>query len=308
MNKLLSFLLLLVISVSLAACNSEDNSEDTTVDTPESDDSTVTYESEFGPVEIPADPKRIVALAYAPNLHSLDTEIVGADQWSKANPLFEDELSDVAQVTEAEPETVLAEEPDLIIAGANMENLEELEKIAPTVTYTWGKLDYLEQQIEIGKLVGKEDEAREWAEDFENRASEIGREIKEKHGDDVTVTVLETDGKGFYVFGEAWGRGTEILYQAMDLNMPPKVEDAVSNDGYYEISQEALSEFAGDYIILSRGKNTDISFTEDDVWQSIPAVKNGNVIEIDTEATSYSDPTTLEYLMDIYKEGLLGEE
>lgn len=300
MKKFLSFSLALALSLLLAACGSEESEEDMT-----SEEGTVTYESEFGPVEVPENPERIVALAYAPNLHALDIEMVGVDQWSKANPLFEEDFSDAAQVTEAEPESILAEDPDLIIAGANMENLEELEKIAPTVTYTWGKLNYLEQQIEIGKLVGKEDETREWAKDFEKRAADIGSQIKEKHGEDMTVTVLETDGKGFYLFGEAWGRGTEILYQAMDLNMPENVQEAVSADGYYEISQEVLADYSGDYIVLSRGEETDMSFTESEVWQSIPAVKNGNVIEIDTAATSYSDPTTLEYLLEIYEEGLM---
>lgn len=300
MKKFLSFTIALSLFALLAACGSKESSDESAAS-----EGTVTYESEFGPVEVPENPERIVALAYAPNLHSLDIEMTGVDQWTKGNPLFEEELADVAEVTEAEPESILAEDPDLIIAGANMENLEELEKIAPTVAYTWGKLNYLEQQIEIGKLVGKEDEAREWAEDFEKRAADIGSQIKEKHGEDTTVTVIETDGKGFYLFGEAWGRGTEILYQAMDLNMPENVEDAVSADGYYEISQEVLAEYAGDYIVLSRGEETDMSFTESEVWQSIPAVKNGNIIEIDTAATSYSDPTTLEYLLEIYGEGLM---
>ena len=300
MKKFLSFTIALSLFALLAACGSKESSDESAAS-----EGTVTYESEFGPVEVPEHPERIVALAYAPNLHSLDIEMTGVDQWTKGNPLFEEELADVAEVTEAEPESILAEDPDLIIAGANMENLEELEKIAPTVAYTWGKLNYLEQQIEIGKLVGKEDEAREWAENFEKRAADIGSQIKEKHGEDTTVTVIETDGKGFYLFGEAWGRGTEILYQAMDLNMPENVEDAVSADGYYEISQEVLAEYAGDYIVLSRGEETDMSFTEGEVWQSIPAVKNRNIIEIDTAATSYSDPTTLEYLLEIYGEGLM---
>lgn len=300
MKKILSFTLAMALSVILGACSSEEPGGEVS-----SKEETITYESEFGPVEVPENPERIVALAYAPNLHALDVEMAGVDQWSKNNPLFEEDLESVAEVTEAEPESILAEDPDLIIAGANMENLEELEKIAPTVTYTWGKLNYLEQQIEIGKLVGKEDETRAWAEDFEKRAADIGSKIKEKHGEDTTVTVIETDGKGFYLFGEAWGRGTEILYQAMDLKMPENVEDAVSSDGYYEISQEVLAEYAGDYIILSRGEETDMSFTESEVWQSIPAVQNDNVIEIDTAASSYSDPTTLEYLLEIYSKGLM---
>lgn len=300
MKKFLSFTLALALSVILGACSSEEPAGEES-----SKEETITYESEFGPVEVPENPERIVALAYAPNLHALDVEMAGVDQWSKNNPLFEEDLESVAEVTEAEPESILAEDPDLIIAGANMENLEELEKIAPTVTYTWGKLNYLEQQIEIGKLVGKEDETRAWAEDFEKRAADIGSKIKEKHGEDTTVTVIETDGKGFYLFGEAWGRGTEILYQAMDLKMPENVQKAVSSDGYYEISQEVLAEYAGDYIVLSRGEETDMSFTDSEVWQSIPAVQNDNVIEIDTAASSYSDPTTLEYLIEIYSKGLM---
>lgn len=300
MKKFLSFTLALALSVILGACSSEEPAGEES-----SKEETITYESEFGPVEVPENPERIVALAYAPNLHALDIEMSGVDQWSKNNPLFEEDLEGVAEVTEAEPESILAENPDLIIAGANMENLEELEKIAPTVTYTWGKLNYLEQQIEIGKLVGKEDETRAWAEDFEKRAADIGSKIKEKHGEDTTVTVIETDGKGFYLFGEAWGRGTEILYQAMDLKMPENIQKAVSSDGYYEISQEVLAEYAGDYIVLSRGEETDMSFTDSEVWQSIPAVQNDNVIEIDTAASSYSDPTTLEYLLEIYSKGLM---
>lgn len=299
MKRLFSITLLLLITAALGACGFDETQKNNS----ESGD-TVTYESEFGDVEIPENPQRIAALTYGPNLHSLGVDMAGVDQWSKSNPLFKEDLKDTPQITEAEPESILAENPDLIIAGANMENLDELKKIAPTVTFTWGKLNYLEQQIEIGKLVGQEEEAREWADDFETRAADIGSNIKKQHGDDTTVSVIETDGKGFYVFGDAWGRGTEILYQAMDLKMPKKVKEAVSEDGYYELSQEVLAEYAGDYIILSRGEDTDMSFTESDVWQSIPAVQNGNVIEIDTAATSYSDPTTLEYLLEIYSEGL----
>src|SRR5699024_11504103 len=47
-------------------------------------------------------------------------------------------------------------------------------------------------------------------------------------------------------------------------------------------------------LVLSRGEETDMSFTESEVWQSIPAVQKGNVIEIDTAATSYSDPRSEE--------------
>jgi len=292
---LLSFILLF-----LTACNSNEATPDDKNESAE----TVTYESENGPIEIPKHPKRIVALSYAPNIHSLGVDMVGVDKWSKENPLFSEALADVETVSEEDIESVLALEPDLIIAGTHMKNLEELEKIAPTVAFTWGKLDYLEQQIEIGKIVGKEDEAKEWAADFEKKAAKVGEQVKEKHREDLSVTMYETNGKNFYLFGEAWGRGTEIIYQAMNLTMPENVQKEVSEQGYAEISQEVIPDYAGDFMILSRYEDTDLSFMKDDVWKSIPAVQNEQVIEIDTAASSYSDPTTLDYLLDIFQEEL----
>ena len=36
---------------------------------------------------------------------------------------------------------------------------------------------------------------------------------------------LKTVDKQLYVYGDNWGRGTEILYQEMKLNMPEKVKE-----------------------------------------------------------------------------------
>ncbi|MGP4040158.1 iron-hydroxamate ABC transporter substrate-binding protein [Gracilibacillus sp. D59] len=305
------FLMIVFISLVLviSACGSESSnkSESSQEDNTAEASDTVTYESETGPVEIPANPQRIVALTNAPNVHALDGKLVGVDQWTKSNPLFADDLEEVAVVSENEPETIMAQDPDLIIAGSHMENLEELKKIAPTVIYTWGKLDYLSQQVEIGKLLNKEEEAQEWVDDFKQRTAKIGEEIKAKYGEDVTVTVFEVDAKNFYVFGDNWARGTEILYQAMDLNMPEKVSQDALEEGYHTLSLEALPEYAGDFIVISKKSSEDNEFMQSDTWNNIPAVKNNRVIEIDQEASTYSDPITLEYLTNIFEEAFLGE-
>lgn len=275
----------------------------------EENDTTITYQSESGPIDIPANPTRIVALASAPNVISLGGAVVGVDEWTMGNPLFTDKLDGVAVVSEANPESIMELNPDLIIAGAHMSNLEQLEKIAPTVVYTWGKLDYLEQQIEIGKLLNKEKEAKAWADTFKQRTEAIGKEIKAKYGDNVSVSVFEVDAQNnFYVFGNNWARGTEILYQAMGLAMPEKVEQDALGPGYYTLSQEVLPEYAGDFIVLSLGLSPNNEFLNSEVWNNIPAVKNKHIIEIDTKASSYSDPITLDYLTNIFEEGFLGKK
>lgn len=268
---------------------------------------TVAYQSESGPVEVPAQPKRIVALTYSPNVLSLGGNIVAVDQWSAANPLFKDKLANVPVVSEDDLEKIIEADPDLIIAGTEMKNIDKLKDIAPTVAFTWGKLDYLSQQIEIGKLLGQEQQATAWANDFKARAADIGGQIKAKAGENTTVSVLETDSKAFYVFGDHWARGTEILYQAMGLGMPEKVKADAQGPGYYTLSSEVLGDYVGDYLVLSRSATGDNSFMNTDSWKNIPAVKSGRVIEIDTEASTYSDPITLDYLLNIFKEGFLGK-
>ena len=129
----------------------------------------------------------------------------------------------------------------------------------------------------------------------------------EEIGEDATVSVIESGNKEFYVFGNNYARGTEILYQAMGLNMPEKVKNSALESGIYTISTELLPEYAGDYVILSKNPDVDNSFLETDLWKNIPAVKNGQVFEINTKASTYSDPITLEHLLDFFESSFLNK-
>ncbi len=297
-----SLLAVLVLVVVLSACGGKkEPSADAGSPSPEAKSGTVTYTSENGPVTVPASPKRIIGLSNAPNVIALGGTLVGVDQYTAGNPLFQEKTKGVQVVSDESLEKIIELNPDLIIAGSYTKNLDKLSKIAPTVVYTWGKLDYLEQQKEIGKLLNKEKEAQAWVDDFKKRAEAAGKEIKTKIGENATVSVIENDDKQLYVFGNNWARGTEILYQAMGLKMPQKVVDAALKPGYHALSIEALPEFAGDYIVFSKNPDGNSSFLNTDTWKNIPAVKSGRVIEINTKAATYSDPVTLEYLLDIFK-------
>jgi len=293
------FLLVLIIS---ACGNGEKTNE---VDTNKKESKTFTYESETGPIEVPKDPQRIIALTNGPNVLALEANVVGIDEWTNTNPLFAERLEGVEIVTEDNLEKIIELEPDLIIAGSYMKNIDKLNEIAPTVAFTWGKLDYLTQQIEIGKLLNKEQEATDWVNDFKERAESTGEAIQTKIGEDATVSVIESGDKEFYVFGNNYARGTEILYQAMNLKMPDKVKELALETGVYTFSTEVLPEFAGDYVIFSKNPEVENSFMETDLWKNIPAVKNNHVYEINTKASTYSDPITLDYLLEFFEESFL---
>ena len=303
MKKLMiPFILILVLIIS--ACS---NPTKTTTNSDSKEKDTITYQSENGPVEVPAHSKRVIVLSsFAGNVMALGVPPVGVDSWSKMNPRFESKLKNVEEVSDENLEKIIELHPDLIIGLSTMKNVDKLKKIAPVVTFTYGKVDYLTQHVEIGKLLNKQKEAQAWVDDFKQRAEKASEEIRAKIGSNATVSVVENFDKQLYVFGDHWGRGTELLYQAMKLNMPEKVKKMVEKDGYYALSQEALPEYAGDYLILSKNSDTDNSFQETDTYKEIPAVKNNHVFEVNAKEFYFNDPLTLDYQLETFKKDFLG--
>ena len=104
-------------------------------------------------------------------------------------------LKDVEEVSDESLEKIIELNPDLIIGLSTIKNVDKLNEIAPTVTYTYGKVDYLTQHLEIGKLLNKEKEAQAWIDDFKTRAQAAGEDIKAKIGEDTTVSVIENCGQ-----------------------------------------------------------------------------------------------------------------
>jgi iron complex transport system substrate-binding protein len=302
---LLPFILLAALIIS--ACGTDTSKEEENAAPAEKKSDTITYQSENGPIEVPRDPQRVILLSgFTGNVIDLGVNVVGVDTWSKNNPTFEKEMKDVAEVSDEDLEKIIELEPDLIIGLSNIKNIDKLSEIAPTVTYTWGKVDYLTQHIEIGKLLNKEKEARGWVDNFKKEAESAGEEIRAKIGEDATVSVMESYGKDLYVFGSNWARGTEILYQAMKLKMPEKVKEVAESAGYFTLSAEVIPEYAGDYVILSKYSDADTSFQETETYKNIPAVKNNRVFEMNGQGASFSDPITLEKQLEFIKKSFLG--
>ncbi|RAZ67027.1 iron-hydroxamate ABC transporter substrate-binding protein [Planococcus maitriensis] len=306
MKKLLILSIALLVMLALAACGSTEETGGS--EGASSDAETIQYESENGTVEVPADPQRVLVLStYAGNVMALDVPLIGVDAWSKSNPNFEQQLEGVEEVTEDNLEKIIELDPDLIIGLSTIKNIDKLEQIAPTVTYTYGQVDYLTQHVEIGKLLNKEQEAQAWVDDFKERSQSAGEDIKAEIGEDATVSVIENFDKQLYVFGDNWGRGTEILYQEMGLNMPEKVEEMALTDGFYALSQEVLPEYMGDYVIFSKDSEQDNSFQETELYQNTPAVKNNQVFEADAKKFYFNDPISLDYQLEFFQEKFLGQ-
>ena len=205
MKKLLFPLIALVLI--LAACGNNSDSD--------SKAETKSYKLDSGKkIDIPKDPKRIAVVAptYAGGIKYLGGNIVAVNEQVDSSSLLKDKFKDVEKVGENDVEKVAKTKPDLIVVYSTDKNIKKYKKIAPTVVFDYGKHKYLDQQRELGKLLGKEDEVKEWEDKWKAQTKKDGKEIKDKIGEDATVSIFDEFEKKLYSYGPNWGRGGEVLY------------------------------------------------------------------------------------------------
>lgn len=307
MKKLIFPLLLLVLILAACGNNSDKDSKDSS-DKENKKEETRSYTQDSGKkIDIPKDPQRIAVVAptYAGGLKYLGANIVAVNEQVDQSQLLKDEFKDVTKVGENDVEKVAKSKPDLIIVYSTDKNNQKYEKIAPTVVFDYAKHKYLDQQQELAKLVGKEDEEKKWEEEWKSKTEKDGQEIKDQIGAEATVSIFDEFDKKLYSYGPNWGRGGEVIYQAFGLNIPDKLNDVVKKEGWAEIKQEKLADYAGDYIVSTGEGKATPSYEKTDLWSNLPAVKNGNVIEVQAETYWYNDPYTLEYMRKDLKDKFL---
>ncbi|CEF18094.1 ABC transporter substrate-binding protein [Staphylococcus xylosus] len=300
MKKLLFPLLVLVLI--LAACGNKSDSD--------KKEETKSYKLDSGKsIDIPKKPQRIAVVAptYAGGIKYLGGDIVAVNEQVDSSKLLKDKFKGVEKIGENDVEKVAKAKPDLIVVYSTDKNIKKYNKIAPTVVYDYGKHKYLDQQRELGKLLGKEDKVASWEKEWKAQTKKDGQEIKDKIGEDATVSIFDEFDKKLYSYGPNWGRGGEVLYQAFGLKMPDKLNDLVKKEGWAEVKQEKIADYAGDYIVSTSEGKSKPAYEKTDLWQNIPAVQKDQVIQVQAETYWYNDPYTLEYMRKDLKEKFLNK-
>ncbi|MDQ0113856.1 ABC transporter substrate-binding protein [Paenibacillus harenae] len=273
---------------------------------------TVTFKAGNGDIQVPKNPQRIVDTTafYTGYFVALGAPLVGAPERALTNPYLEGKVDGVESLgDEPSPEQILALNPDLIIAYTGTEGLDKLAEIAPVVAVEYGKLHYKDQMLDFGKLTGKEAKAKAWVEEWEKKINELKPQVQAAVGDK-TVSILNPYSKGLYVFGHNFGRGGEIIYGEFGLKAPPEAqkESIDSGTGWASISLEKLPDFAGDIVFTCpwSGDTSDPKIVYDNaIWTSLPAVKAGNVFQLNPAADTYNDPVSLEAQLEFITTSLL---
>ncbi|MBP1990507.1 ABC transporter substrate-binding protein [Paenibacillus eucommiae] len=239
-------------------------------------------------VVVPANPQRIIA-SYLED-HLLAIGVKPAAQWaiSDAPMLYlQSELAGIPFIPWDLPfETVTSYDPDLIIIGDESllvdDRYNSYAKIAPT--YALGNAvnnDWRQALLKVGEVLGKSDEAQKALDTYNAKLAEAKEKLKAASDKPPSVAAIWLVSKTFWVVSETVSSGA-VMYQDLGLAVPEKVKAISSGEGgnWKSISMEALAELDADHIFLvNSDKTTGSEALKDPIWQTIPAVKKGNVHE-----------------------------
>ena len=244
-------------------------------------------------VTIPENPERIIGTYLEDDLLTLDETPVA--QWtvgedSKQFYLQEHGLEDLPLMPFDLPfEAVAAEEPDLLLVSSkdtiSGDKYSNYQKLAPTFVVDSGSYDDWRDRLKrVAEVFGKEDLADKKINEYNSLVEETSTELDDAVSEESAIAVWYTGGS-FFISNKDKSSG-EVLYNDLGLTAPSLVEElsADNETPWLEASLESFAELDVDHIFFIADVEGDSEKAfEDEVFQNIPAVKNGNVYEYTKE-------------------------
>lgn len=277
-------------------------------------------------VEIPVNPQRVVA-GYTTDADVaiiLELPLVGAPgARGSANQAFaryqpQEKLANVERITtfvEPNLEQILALNPDVIIdsVGDYIEGRIDLfMQIAPTLDvskeYSEGWRTYLRT---VAQVFDRTELAEAFITDYEIRAAELGARIRERYPD-ATFALIGAYEPGVVWVSDLTMHPVKILVN--DVGLTPSVIMPATIAERPNLSMEQLMMLGDTDMLFLRveplpeGEGRDQSIhgplKESPLWQRLPAVQNGMLIEFDAELF-YASPLTASAFLDTVEAALL---
>ncbi|WP_166245475.1 AraC family transcriptional regulator [Paenibacillus turpanensis] len=223
-------------------------------------------------------------------------------------------------VTGPDLERLYSVKPELIVTCSSREaecsrKDKLLQQIAPTVALPFFQ-SWRDHFQTIARIVGKEQEADQWLDQYDSKADRLSKQLRRKIGQQTLLVVGVGNGK-LCIYGRR-NIGT-VLYDDLSFIAPRGVQEIVH---YQEISIELLKFYEADRIVITAFKHDGTPQMEEAVrreiqllwkrteWRELKAVRQGNVsylLEGKHLYTSYN-PLSHGLLLDLLEQELLLSE
>lgn len=309
---------LLAATVLVTSCGSGDtgSSEDAAASSSPSGSgaSPVTVQTAFGPVEVPEEPERVVALGWsdAETALALGVQPVGASDWlgfggEGVGPWAEglyDEAPENIETLEPSLEAIAALDPDLILdtrSPATQDRYDALSAIAPTIGQPEGVGPYQttwQQQLDlVGQALGREEEAAGLQAEVEQQFTEAAEANPQFEGTEVAVGAYTSEGFGAYVRGD-----TRVDFmEALGFTNEAAVQDLAGESFSVSLSEEQVPLLDAPLTVVFPIFVDPAQITGNPLWQTLGSVQQGNAVLLDetlANAFSSGSVTGIGYALD----------
>lgn len=253
----------------------------------------------FGSTRMPKNPQRIVVIRMEDPMIALDIPFV-AGNYTEDHYLADelkrrhvDNISVNDDTKTVNYEQVQAENPDLIIMRDSFDQsvYDKLSQIAPTVAFNLRQHEV--SLLALSYALGLPDKGETRLREFYERTKFYRLALAERLGHR-PVAHLRVLNKEVRIYPYSTNDISRFMYEKLNLTPPQMVLDADFSDSRSAISLEQLPDLNVEYLIISAGygptskENSNIakarlaSMRKDALWQWIPAVREGHVLEVNT--------------------------
>jgi iron complex transport system substrate-binding protein len=245
----------------------------------------------MGVAQVPTRPQRVVVLdtGELDDTLALGIKPVGAVKIDVATDFLsylDDQtggIEPVGTISEPNLEKIAALDPDLILSSTvrHEEIFDQLNAIAPTVLApdlgdTWKDNFRL-----YADALNRRDAAEQMLKDFEAKAAELGDTI----GQGKTLSIVRFLPAQTRLYSDRSFTG--VILSDMGLEVPPAAAGA---ETFLELSAEQLTQADADYLYVStygpQEDTTRQAVTGGPLWKNLPAVKSGDVRELNDDLLS----------------------
>ncbi|MFB9275894.1 ABC transporter substrate-binding protein [Cohnella cellulosilytica] len=309
-NKAAALALAILLVAALAACGGKSNPEVSSSPAPAAeslsappsasssepsqetrdDGDTRIVTDEFGEVEVPAHPQRVVGVYVEDYLKALGVTPVAQwyhPLWGKQDyldldvPLFD---------TTGSIEALLSYNPDLIIVDGSVdkEKYETYSKIAPTYRLPESVLQSSPDILKVvADVLNLPEKAEQVIADYESKVADAKAKLESAVGNEkVAVVRVNVGEKTLALFGVK-NRYAGVIYT--EFGLEPIRMAAEMTDFQSIISEEVIPDLGADHIIFipSNGSwdtpeyQEDFKLLDSPLWKSVPAFQKGNIYKVE---------------------------
>ena len=247
----------------------------------------ITLKTSWGDASYPKNPKRVIATGTAvDNLLALGIKpsaIITLPS-EKPSPWLKDKLKGVKVITaksdtELPAEAIASDKPDLIVGDywrITEQNYNLLKNIAPTLgaTGTHGAdIGWASQLTQLGKLFGKEEDAKKVIAEDHKRFEETKKDIPGLAGKTGVVVQFLGDSKQFGVVADPKEPGNSFLYD-LGMTVPDSVLNLPNNkSGRALVSGENIKALNADFMAVYSQSGTDAEMRQTPGYSDLTQVR-----------------------------------